>query len=83
MPINNIVYLLKEVFDPTTKAVMGYDAFEAIKVSDPKNPMKKIDKRKMPENKLGTVGVRMVKGVAQPGPPVKIVGNKPVKPAGK
>ena len=64
--------------------MVGYDAFEAIKVPDPKNPAKHIDKRKIPENKLGTVGVRLVNGAPQPGPPVNIVGNKPVaKPAGK
>ena len=83
VPINKITYLLKEVFDEK-KTVVGYDAFEAIKVPDPKNPAKQIDKRKIPENKLGTVGVRLVNGAPQPGPPVNIVGNKPVaKPAGK
>ena len=82
MPINKITYLLKEIFDDK-KTVTGYEAFEAIKVPDPKNPAKQIDKRKMPENKLGTVGVRLVNGVPQPGPPVNIAGNKAPKPAGK
>ena len=71
MPINKVTYLLKEVFDDK-KTVTGYEAFEAIKVPDPKNPAKQIDKRKMPENKLGTVGVRLVNGMPQPGPPVNI-----------
>jgi len=82
MPINKVTYLLKEVFDDK-KTVVGYEAFEAIKVPDPKNPAKQIDKRKMPENKLGTVGVRLVNGIPQPGPPVNIPGNKAPKPAGK
>ena len=82
IPINGIHYLLKEILDET-KTVTGYEAFEAIRVPDPKNPAEKITKKKLPENKLGTVGVRMVKGVPQPGPPVNIEGNKPLKPAGK
>ena len=79
MPINGISYLLKEAFDDK-KTVIGYDAFEAMEVPDPKDALKKINKKKMPENRLGTVGVRLVKGVPQPGPPVNIQGNKPLKP---
>jgi hypothetical protein len=48
--------------------------FEAVEVVD---HGKKIRKKKMPEVKLGTVGVRMVDGAPQPGPPVNIKGNKP------
>jgi len=72
--INKILYSLREVFG-SNKVVTGYDAFEAIEEVD---HGKKIRKKKMPEVKLGTVGVRMVDGVPQPGPPVQIKGNKPV-----
>jgi len=72
-PINKIIYFLREVFGQN-KTVTGYDVFEAVEVVD---HGKKIRKKKMPEVKLGTVGVRMVDGAPQPGPPVNIKGNKP------
>ena len=69
--INKVSYMLREVFGPD-KMVVGYDAFEATESVDPKNPARKVAKKKMPEVKVGTVGVKMVNGVPQPGPPVKI-----------
>ena len=77
-PINKITYYLREVFGPT-KAVTGYDAFEVVETIDPADPTKKIKKKKMPEVKLGTVGVKMVDGAPQPGPPVNIKGNKVIE----
>jgi hypothetical protein len=69
--INKVAYLLKEVVN-NTGTVIGYDAYEAIHRKDPKNPDKMIAEKKVPEKKLGTVGVRMIDGVPQPGPPVNI-----------
>ena len=69
--INKIVYSLREVLG-ADKAVTGYEVFETIEVIDPQNPSKKIHKKKMPENRLGTVGVRLVNGAPEPGPPVSI-----------
>jgi ribA/ribD-fused uncharacterized protein len=69
--INKVSYMLREVFGPD-KTVVSYDVFEATESVDPKNPARKVAKKKMPEVKLGTVGVKMVNGVPQPGPPVKI-----------
>jgi hypothetical protein len=69
--INKVSYMLREVFGPD-KTVVGYDVFEATESVDPKNPARKVAKKKVPEVKVGTVGVKMVNGVPQPGPPVKI-----------
>ena len=55
-------FRLREVFGPDG-AVIGYDVFETDKTDH---------KKKIPDVKRGTVGVRQVKGVSQPGPPVKI-----------
>jgi ribA/ribD-fused uncharacterized protein len=69
--INKVSYMLREVFGPD-KTVVGYDVFEATESVDPKNPARKVAKKKVPEVKVGTVGVKIVNGVPQPGPPVKI-----------
>ena len=69
--INKVSYMLREVFGPD-KSVVSYDVFEATENVDPKNPARKVAKKKVPEVKVGTVGVKMVNGVPQPGPPVKI-----------
>jgi hypothetical protein len=55
-------FRLREVFGPDG-AVIGYDVFEIDKTDH---------KKKIPDVKRGTVGVRQVKGISQPGPPVKI-----------
>jgi ribA/ribD-fused uncharacterized protein len=55
-------FRLREMLGPDG-SVTGYEVFETDK-ADPK--------KKIPDIKRGTVGVRSVKGVSQPGPPVKI-----------
>jgi hypothetical protein len=64
-------YRLREILGPTND-VTGYEAFEAEEVDDPKMPGKKLVRMKLPEKKVGTVGVRKIDGVDKPGPPINI-----------
>ena len=66
--INKVTYRLREILGDDN-SVTGFEVFEA----DQDAPTKKI-----PENRLGTVGMRMVDGVPKPGPPLAFT---PVKPA--
>ena len=69
--VNKVTYWMKEISGPD-KNVSGYDLYETVENPDPKNPGKKVFVKKLPENKVGTTGVRFVDGAPSPGPPVKL-----------